>query len=550
MRGSIVCGNEAKRARRPMGAAGAVLLLFSLPILLPGAALGSSRSQLSYSRGLVSYNVGQWDEAHRSFEEAVLADSEDAAAMYFRGLAAARLALWAAAAQDVETALRLRSDLPHAALNLGTIYFDMQRYPEAEQWLKMAYQNPADRTEAALFLGLVRYRSGDYETTLRMLAEAEQDDRFALPARYYQALALLRLGQEERARSLLARVRAESPHSEAGRQATAYLDEDRGPRVKADGMRGEAAHGRWSLRIDSGLEYDSNVVLAPNDSDVRDSRPGYDTRDDGRFRIGAGGSYRFLENDSLTIRGAYDVYQSVHFDLTEYDLQVHRVGGTIASRPGQYQFGLSGHYEFDAMDFSSYYQEGQGMPWVSFSEGENAAAQLYYRIRGRDFFRQPFEPYRDSFNNAVGLRQVFLLGGADRLLSFGYQWDYDDPLSKNGDDFECMGNNFDARLEAVFLTSNSIALSYLLRLEDYENPNSRSRDWVENPDPGDTEEPWVTTSGYRRHDTRHELALRYERAFSSHLAASASLLARINESNLDPFSYDRFLLSFGLQYVF
>lgn len=528
----------------------AVLAMLAAPILPAGTALGSTRSQVSYSRGLISYNLGQWDEAHRFFEEAVLADSEDALAVYFRGLAAARLALWGAAAQDVETALRLRGDVPHAALNLGTIYFDMQRYPEAEQWLQIAHQSSADRAEAALFLGLTRYRNGDYAGAEKLLAEAEQDPRFALPARYYRALALLRLGQDEQGRSLLARVRAESPHSEAGRLATAYLDEDQAPTLSASGLRGESAEGRWSLRVESGLEYDSNVVLAPNDSDVRDSRPGYDTRDDGRFRVGAGGAYRFLETDALSIRGGYDFYQSVHFDLSDYDLQTHRVGATIASRPGEYQFGLSGHYEFDAMDFSSYYQQGQAIPWVSFSEGEGAAGQLYYRFRARDFFRQPFEPYRDSLNNALGMRQVFRLGAVDRLLSFGYQWDGDDPLSDNGDDFEYMGHNFDARLEAVFFTSNSIVVSYLFRLEDYENPNSRSMKWIENPDSEDTAHPWITTSGYRRHDKDHELALRYERAFTSHFMASTSVLARLNQSNLDPFAYDRVLLSFGVQYVF
>ena len=55
--------------------------------------------------------------------------------------------------------------------------------------------------------------------------------------------------------------------------------------------------------------------------------------------------------------------------------------------------------------------------------------QVYYRLRGRDFAGQPFEPYRDAINNAIGLRQMFLLGAFDRTLTIGYQWSDNDPAS-------------------------------------------------------------------------------------------------------------------------
>jgi hypothetical protein len=43
-----------------------------------------------------------------------------------------------------------------------------------------------------------------------------------------------------------------------------------------------------------------------------------------------------------------------------------------------------------------------------------AATQLYYRFRGEDYLDDVLDPFLDGINNALGVRQCFLLGAADR----------------------------------------------------------------------------------------------------------------------------------------
>src|SRR4029077_7616966 len=136
-------------------------------------------------------------------------------------------------------------------------------------------------------------------------------------------------------------------------------------------------------------------------------------------------------------------------------------------------------------------QEVLGTPWVAFAEGQDAATQLYYTIRGRDFLRAPFDRGRDALNNAVGGGERVALGSADRIGSIGYQFDAEDTISSGpmGRDFQYKGHQIDLGLVAPIPPFARLELGYLFRLEDYQFPNSR------------------TNFASRRHDSAHQFAL-------------------------------------------
>src|SRR6185295_16725499 len=118
---------------------------------------------------------------------------------------------------------------------------------------------------------------------------------------------------------------------------------------------------------------------------------------------------------------------------------------------------------FYALDYQSFYQEGLGTPWVAVAEGTTAATQLYYTLRGQDFFREPFDPGRDGIDNAVGLRQFALLGSPGRVLSGGVQFDTEDTVSNGpqGDQFEYNGYQADLTLALPILDIVRLQLAYL-----------------------------------------------------------------------------------------
>jgi tetratricopeptide (TPR) repeat protein len=502
--------------------------LIIAPLLLVMAATpasGSDASEMLYAKGLVAFTSQRWDEAYRFFDDAARSDPNDAAALYYRGLVASKLGRTNEAIRDVGRAAEIQPDLPGAALDLGILYFDASDYEKAGQWLERAYEQPRNRFAAALFLGVLRFRLGDGEGATRFLTDAAKDPALRAAAHYYQALVHLRANETEEGRRLLEQVRDQYPETETGQVAAQYLLK----RERAPGLEAEVRP--WGVHVHGAFEYDSNVVLAPDDSDIASTR-GISDEGDGRFVIGAGGRYRFIDADSLTATASYDFHQSVHFDLTEFDLQGHRVRADVMSRPRLFQYGFSGIYDFYALNYQTYSNEGRFIPWLSLFEGEVAATQVYYGFRVRDFLRRPFDPFLDDYRHAFGLRQHFLLGAVGRVLSVGYQFDDDDPISDDGNEFEHQGHEWDVAVAFKIEDWVDSTAGYLFRLEDYQFPNSR------NP------------SGFRRHDREHGFIIQVARQITESLTVDLHYIGIVNDSNTEPFEYTRHVVSAGLWYRF
>lgn len=489
---------------------------------MPAAA--NVRSQALYARGLIPFNNGQWDQAYRLFDQAVQADRSDAVALYYRGLTQARRGVTAVAIQDIEQALKLEPSLPHAALDLGVLYFDTGQYAAAKSWLERAHQQSRERFTAAFFLGLTLYRLGDDAGAQTSLNEAKADPDLRPSAQYYAGLSLLRQGKADAARTDLTQVARDQPQWEVGGAAQGYVG------VEEVGRRPGVAEGErrkpWSLYGQLGFAYDSNVVIAPSSFPTN--------KDDGLTAIGLGGDYTWFNSNLGSLRASYDFYQSVHFQLTQFDLQGHSLWLNAASKPGTVTYGLAVGYDFYALDYQTFYQEGLGTPWVAFAEGPGAATQLYYSVRGRGFFRQPFNPGRNDLDNAFGLNQAVALWSPERVLSVGYQFDSDNTLSNGpmGRDFQNNGNQVDIDLRFPIADVARGEVAYLFRLENYQFPNSRS------------------AFVFRRHDHAHQFVVALAHDLTQNLALTLDFIGVLHGSNLSEFEYNRFIVTAGARVAF
>jgi len=513
---------------RIVRATGLVLLLAFLLPSLPAHA--TVRSQALYARGLVPFNNGQWEQAYRLFDQAVQADPTDAMALYYRGLTQARRGAPAQAIQDMEAALKLDPTLPHAALDLGIEYFNTGRYAEAKTWLERAHQQPAEIFTAAFFLGLTYYRLGDYTNAQLELESAKADPDLRGPAAYYAGLALLRQEKKDAARAEFGQAARDQPAMPIGETAQRYLTTGsvQQPPIPAAGLPQKP----WSVYGQLDFGYDSNVVIGPNDSPV--PSPNISRKDDGFTAVGAGGVYRLLDTDVGSLQVSYDFYQSIHFQLTQFDLQGHRLRLDAASKPGQVQYGITGTYDFYALDYQTFFQEGLGTPWLAYNEGPASTTQVYYTLRGRDYFRAPYDPGRNSIDNALGLRQYLELGRSDRLLGFGYQFDFDDTTSSGlmADDFRNNGQQIDIGVSSPLFADTQGQLAYMFRMEDYQDPNSRAN--------------FI----FRRHDTEHQFVVGAVHTLTANVALTCDFIGVINNSNIPNFEYDRYIISAGVRVSF
>lgn len=543
-----------RRCEARRRAIGAALLLLATA----SDAFANTRSQQLYAKALIPFHAQHWEEARQLLNEAVAADPNDAVAAYYRGLTNARLGFPDKAIKDIEHALSVRPDLQPAVLDLGILYFETGQYPQAQEWLQRAYTQPANRFSAAFFLGLTTLRLGDATGAQALFAEAAKDPALRQSAQYYQAVAALRAGDTSGGRALLEQVRAGPADTETAQIAKQYLAAPPPVAVAA-----EAAP--WSVYADGGFGYDSNVTLTPDNVTIRGQNPGenlvncytlvngkcqrLDTKgeQDGFFAVALGGRYRLFAIDMGQGSIGYDFYQSVHFQTPSFDVQNHEIHLDLSSKHyGMLQFGVSGFYDFYLLDYASFYQQGRGVPWLTVFEGQVAATQVYYQIIGQDFLgsinsppsnpgysvRNPFNPFRDAINNAVGLRQFFLLGAPDRFMSIGYQWDYNDPLSRDGTDFAYYDNIFDMRFDFGLFGWARGTVGYALDLQDYKYRNSR------------------TNFSKRRHDVDNQVVVRFVRDITPFLSADLAYFGVFNPSNIPDFQYDRNIVEVGLRLHF
>ena len=507
----------------------------------------SVRSQVLYARGLVPYHEGRWEQAYALFDAAVAADEADALALYYRGLTHARRGSNLPAIDDLRAALQIEPRLPNAPLDLGVALFNEGRFADAQRALRVALDRGTHPEVASFFLGMCAYRLGDYAEARARLDDAGRDPSLRQSASYYAGLAELRAGDEDSARARMRRAAEVDPDSEIGRQATRFAA---GAAMPAP-VPGDLLEPAWDAYAETRIEVDSNVVAGASDG-----VDGTGDELDGRPVLRAGGSYRMPTAGSGVFTARADLGQSVHFSTREFDLTTVRLAGDWAStRSGRWSFGGGAGYGFHALDYGAFSQAFSVQPWAAFHATEATATQGYYRFRYRDYLDNPFDPFRDGFNNAVGVRQYWAPRAA-WVAHVGYQFDAESPedtndgdpfLAAGAEDFEYLGHQLDSGVALPWqipgIGPGQVRGGYRLRFEDFSNPNSRSR-------------AADGSGGKRRHDVEHTLALHLDGTIDSEatlldglvrrIRVSIGLIAHVGGSNIDAFEYDRVIGSLGL----
>jgi tetratricopeptide (TPR) repeat protein len=494
---------------------------------LAGTNAGASergKAERLYTKGLAEMHAGRGDAALVLFQQAVEADPQDVHAIYYRGLGYGKAGRYKEAADDLRVVVAANdSAVPRARLELGYALYRLERFDEAAAELEIASKEEAAHAgEAMLLLGIVEIRRGHNEAARADLAKVETlDPKLAVQARYYQGLAAWRAGDREVAETHFAWVRDQPGDMVFTREAQAFLE------------GGDSAGTGRPYRLHAGfaLEYDSNVVLAPEDDAIAEGIYGISDQDDGRALFTAGGQYAVLSRPNLRIALGYDFLQSLHFDLEEFDIQTHRAGFEGAWLHGALTIGLSGAYDFSLLDNESLLHAGTILPWARWDEGDFGRTEAYYRMRPRDFVLEPYDPVRDSINHAVGVRQFFSLGARNRNIIVGYRYDADRADKTIGEQFDYDGHQFEGGLQWDFGNDLYADALYAYKLENYDGASASPFD----------------PSLDARDDDEHTVITRVEKRVWDYVWLKASYIFRDNQSDQESFDYGRHIASLGVE---
>jgi hypothetical protein len=235
----------------------------------------------------------------------------------------------------------------------------------------------------------------------------------------------------------------------------------------------------------------------------------------------------------------YEFFQSLHFDLTEFNLQDHRPSLQAVVNRGPVQFGVYGRYDYYFRDADKFLQEGNVIPWLALHEEGFGRTEVYYRMRRRDFLEQDFE-VRDSFNHSTGATQYVYLGSSERFVSVGYRFDSEEP-TENGPEagqYSYDGNEVNTAVRWLWPFEISTFLGYAFRYEQYDGDSTL----VNNQ------------NSFRRRDKEHHVTFLSEIPFNQYigvdpyLAVVVGYFGTFNDSNKnDPFQYTRNIASLTLR---
>jgi len=297
---------------------------------------------------------------------------------------------------------------------------------------------------------------------------------------------------------------------------------------------GESTSRPWGVHAMTGVGYDSNVKIAPGGQVL----PGVGKKDDAAFIFGGGAYYNLLARPDALIRLEYDLYQTLHPDLSDYDFRSHRVRATLsyAVHPDVW-IGVQGGYSHYTLGPHSYLGEPFVFPFLSLLEKEWGVTQLSYRYGDDTYLSSPratpagFHEVRDGPNNAVGIDQTLFFAGG-RALSAGYLYGEENPSEPVGNDYQFHAHQGYVGVHLPLWWEVGLDLTYLYRRDDYAFPNS------------------FISPRFARHDNEHHVSTALERPITSHVSAIIQYYATVNASNIDVFTYQRHVVSALLQVTY
>jgi len=502
---------------------------FCRPVLLCVLVLGSGlpvarasgELERNHARGLAAFYRGDNAAALEIFNAAVSADADDYESLYYLGLSYGRMGDFEGAAKALAEVVAQNADFERARAEYGYSLLQLGRFVECIEVLeKEPGLEPGDR----LNLGLAQLRSAamvDAKTTFALLESAPS--AIARQAVFYTAVADYRMGDLDAASkgfdSIVKGRASDSLAAESGR----YLELIAGASGGAAVAQPERAQQASPLSLYARLifEYDSNVNLIPKSRQLQQSL-GVNERGDGRTDLSAGINYGITTDNKLSLSLGYEIFQSLHFSITEANIEDHRIHAQVSRNGDVWGFGLAASYDYFLSQTSSLLREAALRPWLSFKEGDRAQTLLYYRARSRQFFPNAARQL-EGYNHVIGVQRYQFFGSNDRYVVGGYRWERGDTGAGADRPFAFSGHR--VRLGVGWPLTNTIkgSAAYSYKFEDYDSASNG------------------------REDKRHEFNMQVRWKMSEHFNLVGGYVAQIIDSNQSAFQYDRHIGSLEVE---
>jgi len=450
------------------------------------------------------------------------------------------------------------SERSEVLFNEGLAAFLEGNYARAaERFREAAGADPKDAT-ARLWLGMAEGREGSDRD-----AEAAFDEALAIDPNYADALLgrgiiRARRGERDAARNdweRAAEIGAGTPvKSEALRRLT-------GPTL------GVPEERSWDLAAGLGAEYDTNVVLFPNQGDSpllpppgnprlffqRMKKPPPDHMRDARMVYYVEGGYRLKAGDRWDLGTRHSFYAATQFRSEDVNVVDYAPSVYANFKADPWLVGLQYTYRLFGLGGTTFLQSHEVEPSVTLREGTAGFSRLFYRY-GRFSYRGAVNEAdrrtdQDGDHHTVGLDQYVMLFDKRGYARLGAEF------SRN----LTQGTEFDA--SALKLSGDLLAplpADFFLRISGentwghYDNESTFSRPgqllFVTGPFFNRVSVP--IRVGEKRRETLTSAAATLTRSFGGHWTGAARYTTFVNQATVDAYDWNRNIFSLFVTYNF
>jgi hypothetical protein len=280
---------------------------------------------------------------------------------------------------------------------------------------------------------------------------------------------------------------------------------------------------RFGLNLTLGGQYDSNVILNPTDSPLPSN---ISNKSDWRGIIYLNSKFNLFMNERAEASIGYNFYQSLHTELTDYNLMQHQAElKTRLAVSDSLSLGAAYSFEYLYLGGDDYDYAHTLSPSLTISEGKGFSTIIEYRYRDAHFMDAPLfldNSERTGSNNLIGVTQNIPIGS--RITArIGYSYDVD---STKRDYWDYTGNKGFAGIR--------INLPYDFMIDLY---SEYYRKGYEGSNP---------ISGLSRRDILRAYSGSISKAITDSFIITIGQTYIDNNSNIDVYTYNRSITSLFL----
>jgi len=430
----------------------------------------------SFQNGLKAYQQGEYKSALPAFQKATRADPSHAEAFYYLGLTEIHIGQYENAALALETARELNPALSAINLNLGIAYYKMGVYEVALLELYKARDARPNDATTWFFLGLTYQAKGDQSKAAAAFETAARLD----------------------------------PNSDTAAYARNMLDKD------ISGLIVEKGENKpWTFKAFVGLEYDDNLTVVEQDivSNV----------DDSALILEVDATYRLMKGEGYNAEASYNFYQSIHEDVSTFDLQSHTGNLLVEKEVSEIDLSLNYAYSYLQLDNKDFLGVHSIAPGIGYLMRPDTYGTFNYSYMNKDFM-QSSNDGRDADNQAIGPDVYYFFHENKAYAMLGYRAVFENAADSQ---FDYDAQKWYANLKYPLYWKTTAALSYRYEIRDY-NLN-----------------PAIAAD---REDNIHIFDIRLSRPITDDLELSLEYEYTNSDSNLESSHYDGSIVLFGITY--